>query len=1029
MRNGSVQYTALSSRDKIIPPVRKICRRLGVKKLSEISSDKILYETLVEIVQNDSNLSSSSSTTSSLPLVSKLRLSDVNLIDIIQVTVERLMESEKFRNRGFNNLDNHIFYDPVCCKLSSASDNTLTASTALPNIAFVTAINLFWETTSTLFKSICSNSCSYCECFDLFLDLIVIILSVGKVDPISMYSFLAPLDLITQRMMYELSDKVVESSIYSTQLLPYEISYRDYYCQFIAIINYVSKPVEEYISRYVIYAIFINFINLHYAYLISFMTNNVAQYFFKKSLTLSRQLLELLCWCSPYHQMLPPIGTMPKSVNVNDSLIKLLSDEYNITIDNQISATWMSVSEHMRVTLGSLLSISINDRVSASLLNGTGITSLGIFGMTLHSHMQSNLLSQCNSNIIEFSLSLNEHEMHCLTQSNNNNCRRDQGVSSRHFKTLLKETRSISESLMADLMSAMSSMNKSTKGVAESGEKLIPRDDLKLFAKRNADMSLLCSATDKLKVVEAAVSISTSVGTTVNKEVAISLINKISNGLTSFGYSSQNYIPPSSLDSDKTMAVNLPFSVHVKDVEGFGAYGITSKLPLGCSITYLDLSYDKVCMSLRQLTNEASTSCDTMKVFISIVLVFVKQHKLIDLTDGNLSVSAILHMIVHFFLKKKLIQIDRSISTHISYKWNNDCEVDGGSMESCDPITLLHKFCYYYSYEFNIFDDVVSITSEKSVHKSLKSQYRSCVMWRLYIEDISNSAVDMGSSLTRPGQIQLFKAFRRCVFATLRILESIKLRDPGANLLIPHLFDKRMLDLAMVGGYKGANVTNVPVLNQLLYRQHKNNTIVHHNHVPVDENPRQKADVETKVENEVTTSRVIVAASSVFTNMVASGMTVKNSKDSFNIDNTSASISGVVRSKPFIPKLAIAETPPVSDNFGKYTHDFPFPSNVVGFEPGSGHTDRSISSTSSRSDMDLSSARSLHEFNTIIDHLTSTAAMLSDNISGRNSARGVDATVYISTEVSNAVESVSLSVTEPDTKKSPRLVHWKSYKK
>ena len=253
----------MSARDKVIPPVRKICRRLGVKKLSEISSDKILYETLVEVVRNDSNISVSSSSSSSLPLVSKLQLSDINLIDIIKVTVERLIKSEKFQNRSNDNVENYIFYDSVHGKLTSVPDNTTMSSTTLPSIAFVTAINLFWETTSTLFKSICSNSCSYCECFDLFLDLIVIILSVGKLDPISMYSFLGPLDLITQRMMYELSDKVVVSSIYSTQLLPNEILCRDYYAQFVAIINYVSKPVQEYISRYVIYSIIIIFIHLH----------------------------------------------------------------------------------------------------------------------------------------------------------------------------------------------------------------------------------------------------------------------------------------------------------------------------------------------------------------------------------------------------------------------------------------------------------------------------------------------------------------------------------------------------------------------------------------------------------------------------------------------------------------------------------------------------------------------------------------------------------------------------------------------
>ena len=250
MRNGSVLYNTLSSRDKVIPPVRKVCRRLGVKKLSEISSDDILYNTLVEVMRENNNVSTNISTTgSNLPLISKLQISDVNLIEILKVTVERLMKSEKFQNSSNNMADNYIYYDSVNDKLTSTPVDATVASTKLPSIAYVIAINLFWETTLTLFKSICSHSCSYNDCLDLFFELIVIILSVGKLDPISMYSFLGPLDLITQRAMYELSDKVVENSIYSSQLFPYETSCKDYYCQFVAIINSISKPLQEYISR------------------------------------------------------------------------------------------------------------------------------------------------------------------------------------------------------------------------------------------------------------------------------------------------------------------------------------------------------------------------------------------------------------------------------------------------------------------------------------------------------------------------------------------------------------------------------------------------------------------------------------------------------------------------------------------------------------------------------------------------------------------------------------------------------------
>ena len=680
----------------------------------------------------------------------------------------------------------------------------------------------------------------------------------------------------------------------------------------------------------------------------------------------------------------------------------------------------------MKVTLSSLLSISIKDRVSASLLDCTGLTSIGIFGMILHSHMHSELFKQCNPNIIEFCISLNETDMKYLAQNDSSN-RRDQGSASRHFKSLIKDTRSICESLMASLMSHMSSINKNAMKISESKS----REDLKNFAKRNADMSLLCHATEKFKIDEAVVLNSTTDnlknGNSVDVEEAISLITKISNDLISFGYSSQCYIPPSSVNSDKTMKLKFPLVVQLQDLEGLGAYGISSKQPLGCAITYVDVSYDMVCAALRQVTNDTSKACMTMKLFIALVLLFAKQHKLIELTDGFLNVSAFLHLIVYFLLRNNLIQIDNSMSRKIAYKLSSASESEGDSIESCDPITLLHKFCYYYSFEFNIFDDVVSITTGNHMHKSLKSQYRSCVLWRLYIEDISNNVVDIGSMLTRSGQIQLFKAFRRGTFATQYILQSIKSQSTDARDLIPRLFDDRMLDLAMVGGYKGANVLNVPTLNQLIYRRPEDYTNTSHRQVSSDEIAHEKVGIETKLaDNTKVKSSSIVSSSSVFTNIPTSGLSDTN----MNEGNVSVSKGTVVRSKPFIPKLAISETSVFADLRGKTISTAPMSLNTT-FEPGSGHTDRSVSSISSRSDIEASSARSVNEFNAIIDHLTSTAAKLSGNISGRNSARGVDTTFpnsFVSSTTTAASASVPSSTTEQETKKTPRLVHWTNRK-
>ena len=51
-RNGTISYIQIIKRDQIRPPVRPVCRKLGVTKLSEINSEAELYEALTSISNN-----------------------------------------------------------------------------------------------------------------------------------------------------------------------------------------------------------------------------------------------------------------------------------------------------------------------------------------------------------------------------------------------------------------------------------------------------------------------------------------------------------------------------------------------------------------------------------------------------------------------------------------------------------------------------------------------------------------------------------------------------------------------------------------------------------------------------------------------------------------------------------------------------------------------------------------------------------------------------------------------------------------
>lgn len=54
LRNGTISYIQLIKREQIRPPVRPVCRRLGVAKLSDIVSEDILYRAIVQVAQSQS---------------------------------------------------------------------------------------------------------------------------------------------------------------------------------------------------------------------------------------------------------------------------------------------------------------------------------------------------------------------------------------------------------------------------------------------------------------------------------------------------------------------------------------------------------------------------------------------------------------------------------------------------------------------------------------------------------------------------------------------------------------------------------------------------------------------------------------------------------------------------------------------------------------------------------------------------------------------------------------------------------------
>eukprot|EP00595_Chromulina_sp_UTEXLB2642_P001497 CAMPEP_0196767808 /NCGR_PEP_ID=MMETSP1095-20130614/41975_1 /TAXON_ID=96789 ORGANISM="Chromulina nebulosa, Strain UTEXLB2642" /NCGR_SAMPLE_ID=MMETSP1095 /ASSEMBLY_ACC=CAM_ASM_000446 /LENGTH=331 /DNA_ID=CAMNT_0042136477 /DNA_START=3259 /DNA_END=4254 /DNA_ORIENTATION=+ len=118
--------------------------------------------------------------------------------------------------------------------------------------------------------------------------------------------------------------------------------------------------------------------------------------------------------------------------------------------------------------------------------------------------------------------------------------------------------------------------------------------------------------------------------------------------------------------------------------------------------------------------------------------------------------------------------------------------------------------------EFDILGSVVTLRGKGEAIPKNQWRLDPPVMWRLSIEDPFDHAVenitrphDLGTTLTRPGQIQVFKAVRRAAYG----VNAIVIKDIGeTEKYVRMLFHKDdLLSLSRVSGYNGAAVITAPV--------------------------------------------------------------------------------------------------------------------------------------------------------------------------------------------------------------------------
>lgn len=210
-----------------------------------------------------------------------------------------------------------------------------------------------------------------------------------------------------------------------------------------------------------------------------------------------------------------------------------------------------------------------------------------------------------------------------------------------------------------------------------------------------------------------------------------------------------------------------------------------------------------------------------LRLYFDAIKKFIKSHGICDTSKGFLSSFAWMVLGLHVLLREQLIP---NIHGAFVASYSNTTGVVSPvppmdqlrrttteRLANVSIIQLLDRFFRYYVEEFDLFAAVVSLRNQGDVLPKTMWK-KGAVLWRLSIEDpfelaMNRCACDLGSTLSRPGQLTTFKALRRAVYGISSIIAS----DADSNRAnIRKFFSKtELIHLARKSDYSGA-IINPP---------------------------------------------------------------------------------------------------------------------------------------------------------------------------------------------------------------------------
>jgi hypothetical protein len=650
----------------------------------------------------------------------------------------------------------------------------------------------FWNISCQLFNNLCDSTLGYIPCLKSIIELCSYVTNnlISK-------SYIYALDVVIQRVIYELTDKIPtinnlyipKTGIVTTSnknnisnVIPSKSYHIENLLMCICITNEIAKPTCNDIERNVSHRI----------------------------PNLTRQCLEQIGWCSGEGQTKIPELNVPEFKDSgDDGQLRIL--DADIILNESIITNNKVQDNNLTNIKNELNNLLLKNNINDITFQYSGLDMLGLdkndFIKNSEVYEQnliivsdllfSNILGSNNKRKTLLSLLDEKEDKFKLKEYGGNS-----ELALKHLRACIKDVRIIYKKDLAKLSDSSENLKKSPKFifksplVYEEAEILCKAGDY-ITANSYDDFTNLRNSPNSIHLSKQIMSLKETISDTYENEQGeiIKIYNYVKNSLNSNRYCMKYQ--------------QLSNSINISN----GGNSI-------CNLTVQDINW-KLCNLINIICNYDKSN--KIRKLLHVIIKFASNHELIA-AEGKLPLEAWCVMVIHFLIRFKFLYCADIKECKLFYKDNlyiighdNLDSLPIQTQKCIDKINnissteLLLLFFKYYTLEFDVYGEVINMTNNNCIRKE------NSLMWKLSIINPfelfeSSKTNDISFSLSRPGQLQLFKAIRRGSFSTYGIIKKICDNSITVELLntsINNLFDKRyLLKVAELGGYLGASLAD-----------------------------------------------------------------------------------------------------------------------------------------------------------------------------------------------------------------------------